>query len=473
MSDTEQKLDPALRRLSWILIVGLVAALLDTTVVNVAINTLRGELHASVETVQWVNTGYLLAMGMVVPLSGWSMQRFGAKTMWLVALSVFLIGSVLSGASWDIDSLIAFRVLQGLGGGLMFPILQTVLVQASGGRNVGKLMATVGLPAVVVPILGPVVGGLIISNTDWRWIFFINVPICLVGLVLAWFGVPKSARQGGGRLDVLGLVLLSPALVALLYGLSQVSVRGGFGDPGVIIPLAVGAVLLVLFCVHALRTRTEPVVDLRLFRSRSFAVSSMLLFLSGLSLYSAMFLLPLYFQQVEGYSALRTGAWLALQGVGSLASRNAFGRLTDRIGPRPVVLIGSVLTAVAMLVFTQASPDTSTVVLGAALVVFGVGLGGATVAVMVGAYQGLRPAAIPHASSATRILQQVGGSFGTTVLALILAGELAGRGAADKAGAFDVTFWWSFGFVLLAVVLALLLPGRARSREPETAPAAN
>ncbi len=468
MNATDQQLDPQLRKLSWILIVGLVAALLDTTVVNVAINTLRADLHASVPTIQWVNTGYLLAMGMVVPLSGWSMRRFGAKTMWLTALSVFLLGSVLSGAAWDIGSLIGFRVLQGLGGGLMFPILQTVLVRASGGRNIGRLMATVGLPAVVVPILGPVVGGLIISNADWRWIFFINVPVCLVGLVLAWRGVPDSPLEGDAKLDVIGLLLLSPALVALLYGLSQAANRG-FGDAAVVIPSAAGAVLLVAFCVHALRTSTEPVVELRLFRVRSFAVSSILLFLSGLSLYSAMLLLPLYFQQVNSDTPLEAGEWLALQGIGSLASRNALGRLTDRIGPRAVVLLGTAATALAMLVFTQAGPGLNPVLFGAALVLFGVGLGGATVAVMAGAYQGLAPADIPHASSATRILQQVGGSFGTTVLALILTHELASPATGGRAAAFDVTFWWSFGFVLLALLVALLLPRRARVASPASA----
>ena len=220
-------------RLAAILLVGAMAALLDTTIVNVAIQTIGRDLHAPLGTVQWVMTGYLLSYGMVIPLSGWALARFGGRATWLTALSVFLAASVAAGAAWNIGSLIAFRVVQGIGGGLLVPVLTTLLVQAAGGRPLGKLMATVSLPAVLVPILGPVAGGLIVSNLSWRWIFYVNVPICLTALVLAWRGMsPSRGTAAAPRLDVAGLALLSPAVALMLYGLAQVSGDGGFAHRG-------------------------------------------------------------------------------------------------------------------------------------------------------------------------------------------------------------------------------------------------
>jgi EmrB/QacA subfamily drug resistance transporter len=487
--------DPALIKLAVILLIGGIAAFLDTTIVNVAIAAIGHGLNAPVSAVQWVLTGYLLSFAMVVPLSGWALARFGGRATWMFSLSLFLAGSALCGAAWNIGSLIAFRVVQGIGGGMMVPILMTLLVQAAGGRNLGRLMSTVSLPVVVVPVLGPVVGGLIVSNLSWRWIFYVNVPICLVGLALAWRGLRPapaagSAPAGGagakaagaGRLDVVGLALLSPGLAALLYGLSQVSSHGGFGSPAVLIPAAAGLVAVTLFVVHARRLRRDPgpagarpaggggvispILDLRLLRSRPFTGSAILMFVFGLSLFGAMLLLPLYYQQVRGASALAAGLLLAPQGVGTLLPRLFIGRLTDRLGPRPVVLAGTVLAVAGTVPFALAGAHTSEVLLSLALVVRGAGLGAATIAVMASAYEGLAAADIPQASSVTRITQQVGGAFGASVLAVILerqAAAHAGGGLAGAAAAFGATFWWCLGLTLLAFPPALLLTSR-RSR---------
>ncbi|HXW88276.1 MAG TPA: MDR family MFS transporter [Streptosporangiaceae bacterium] len=471
------KLDPALLRLVLILIVGLIPSLLDTTIVNVAIDSVGRDLHTTVSTIQWVITGYLLSFGMVIPLSGWALSRFGSRTVWIFSLSVFLAGSVASGAAWDIGSLIGFRVLQGAGGGLMLPLLTTLITQAAGPDRLGRLMATVSLPVAVVPILGPVISGLIISSASWRWIFFVNAPICVAGLVLAWRGLPhdrpsdadradrgsRPAAAARPRLDVVGLLLLCPALAGLLYGLAQVSAHAGFGHPAVLIPIAAGATLLTGFIVHALRLPGEPLVDLRLFRSRGFAGASGLMFLAGLSIYGAMLLLPLYFQQARGYSALTAGLLIVPQGVGSILPRTIVGKLTDRLGPRPVSLAGIVLAGIGTVPFALATSHTSAYWLAAALVVRGAGLGAATIALMAGAFQGLTRSDLPHASSATRIAQQVGGAFGAAVLVVILASQIAAHAAAGPAAtaiAFGHTFWWCVGFTALAVIPALALPGR-------------
>ena len=465
-----ERLDPSVIKLIVVLLLGAIPSLLDTSIVNVAIAAIGRDLHTSVSTIQWVITGYLLSFAMVIPLSGWALARFGGRAVWTFSLALFMVGSIACGAAWNIGSLIAFRVVQGIGGGMMTPLITTLLVQAVGTSKIGRLMSAISLPIVVVPIFGPVIAGLIISNISWRWIFYVNVPICLVGLVLAWRELPAGRPQGGGsaasRIDVVGLALLPPALVALLFGLAEVGTDGGFAHAGVLVPLIVGVALLAAYCVHALRTSATPMVDLKLFRSRTFTGASTLLFLAGLSIYGAMLLLPLYFQQVRHDSALVAGLLMVPQGIGSIAPRTLAGRLTDSIGPRLVVLAGIALAAVGTIPFALAGLHTSYWLLGAALVVRGAGLGLATIAVMAGAFQGLSREQVPHASSATRILQFVGGSFGAAILVAVILDRYAvthaAAGAAGLATAFADTFWWCTGFTALAVIPALLLAGRLR-----------
>jgi EmrB/QacA subfamily drug resistance transporter len=459
---TADRLDPALLKLAGIVLVGAVAVQLDATIVNVAIDTLGRDLHAGLSTIQWVSTGYLLALAMVIPLTGWSVDRFGSKRMWMLSLALFLGGSVLCGLAWSAGSLIAFRVLQGIGGGLLFPLLQTILAQAAGPQRLGRLIAVIAVPALVAPIVGPVIGGLILDSLSWHWIFFINIPVCAIALLLAWRYMPDARARGEHPLDFLGLALLSPGLAAIVYGFSEAGTRGAFADGHVIAPLAIGSALVAAFAVHALRTRTEPLIDLRLFREPSFTASAGLMFLAGLSIFGAMLLLPLYYQQARDQSALEAGLLLAPQGLGMMIALPIVGRLTDRIGPRPIVLVGIALSTLGTIPYTQVGPDTSELALGAALVIRGAGLGALFVPATTAAYRGLRNEAIPRATSAVRIFQQVGGSFGTAVLAVILqhqAASHAGAGPAGLATAFGHTFWWTVGFTGLALVSAMLLPG--------------
>ncbi|WP_300610855.1 MDR family MFS transporter [Trebonia sp.] len=467
-----EPLDPAFVKLAVVLLVGVVMVVFDSTIVNVAIDVLASGLHTSVSNGQWTISGYVLALGMVVPVSGWASERFGAKQVWMGALALFMVGSILSSAAWDIAALIAFRVLQGIGGGLMLPILQNLLVEAAGGRKLGRIMALISLPTLFGPIVGPVVGGLIVSHLSWRWIFWVNVPFSVAGLVLAWRGLKRSIPRKGAYLDVTGLVLLSPGLAAILYAVTEIGIKGGFGYTAVVAPLAAGLVLLGAFVFHALRTRRPPLVDLRLFKVRSFSAATSLMFLSGFGVFGALLLLPLYYQQVRGQSALFAGLLLAPQGLGMLLTRSKAGSLTDRIGARPIVLAGVVLTAAGTAAYTQVGVHTNEILLGLSLVVRGAGLGAVTIPVMAAAYLGLRPGQVPHASTVTRIAQQVGGSFGTAILAMILSTQLHALGAhglAGQATAFGTAFWWSLGLTAIAVIPALALP-RQRKDQPDVPP---
>ncbi len=456
-----QGIDPQLKRLAWAVVVGGITVILDTTIVSVGLHELTTALDASVGTIQWVATAYLLAMFVTIPVTGWAQGRIGGKRLWLVGLTAFLVGSALCATAWSAASLIAFRALQGLGGGVLMPLMTTLIMQAAHGRNLGKLMATVSLPAALGPILGPVAGGLILHSLSWHWLFLVNVPIGVLGLVLAVRLIPADGPGRRVPLDVVGLALVSPGIVAVIYGLAQVGERGGFAHPAVLLPLIGGVGLLAAFVGWAWRRGPRALIDLRLFRHRALRASGTLLFLTGTALYGAMLLLPLYWQQVRGADALGAGLLLVPQGVGALASRTLAGRLTDAIGGRWVAVGGFAVLALATVPFALSDEHTSTVWLMAALLIRGLGLGAVVIPLMTGAFVGLERDEMPHASIVTRVAQQLGGSFGTAVLAVILVSATVGAaGLHDLAGAFDTAFWWATGFAVLASALSFLLPGR-------------
>lgn len=460
----ETSLPPEFYRLAVVLLTGVLAVVFDTTIVSVAVRALAGDLHTTVATIQWVTTGYLLALGVAVPLSGWLVDRLGGKRVWVLSLSIFLIGSLASSLAQNAPMLISSRLVQGIGGGLMLPVMQTLLVRAAGGRSLGKATSLIALPAMLGPILGPVIGGLIVENWSWRWVFWVNIPFCLAGLLLAWRLMPTETGNRTQRLDLIGLALLSPAIVALLYGLSQIGAVGGFGDGSVVVPLVIGIALLTSFVSYALRA-TAPLVDLRLFTVSSFASSTVLMFLSGFVLYGALLVMPLYFQDIRGQSPLHTGLLLAPQGIGILASRGLAGSLTDRIGSRWVVFVGLLLAAAGTVPFAHADTGTGTNqwLVMAALVVRGFGLGGVTLPLFATAYLGLDRTQIADASIITRAAQQIGGSFGSAVLVLVLANQLTHH-PADHINAYQTTFWFTIAFTLAAILLALRLPTRTPAK---------
>lgn len=458
-----EPLDPALLKLALAVLVGVIAAILDLTIVTVAINTLQHRLHTSVSTIQWVSTGYALAVAMTIPASGWVFERLGARRAWLLALTIFVAGSALCAAAWSVESLIAFRILQGIGGGMLLSLSQTILVNEAGRERLARVVPYIAIPSQVGPVLGPVVGGLILSNASWRFIFLINVPIVAVAMVLGWRTVPKTRTDHKRRLDFLGLVLLSPALALLVFGFSQAGVTGGFDRAEVIVPLIAGAVLLACYCVHALRSRVDPPLNLRYLRARGYSASSALMFASGITLFGALFLLPLYYQQARGASALEAGLLLAPQGVGVAVGTIVAGRLIDRmkLGHRMPALIGIALLTVTTIPFVFAGPGTSEVLLSIAVAIRGIGLGLALVPVTTASYMGLPREAIPSVTTGVRIFQQIGGALGTAVLALILQHSLpATPSPSGLAHAFEITFAWVLGLTAASFVPALLLPGR-------------
>jgi EmrB/QacA subfamily drug resistance transporter len=471
-------LDRALLMVASVVVVGAVMSILDTTVVNVAINTLARDFDTSLSTIQWVATGYTLALATVIPLTGWAADRFGTKRLYLMSISLFLLGSVMSGLAWSADSLIFFRVLQGLGGGMLMPAGMTILTRAAGPARVGRVMAIIGVPMLLGPIVGPILGGWLVDSFSWRWIFFINVPIGAVALVLSTRILPRDVPQPQHRLDWLGLALLSPGLAALIYGLAETNAAGGFGSPRVFGPALAGLCLLALFVRHALRT-PDALIDLRLFANRTFAAASGTLVLVIVAVFGGMLLLPLYLQTVRGESAMDTGLLLAPQGLGAMVAMPIAGKLTDRTGIGRIVPVGLAIVGVAFLGLTQLGADTSYWLFGATLFVLGLGMGATMMPTFSGAMQTLRRAAVAKASTTLNINQQVGASIGTAVLSVLLAHQLTSRLSGSGGGgggigatlppgvrerlapamadAFGATFWWALALVVVAFVVAILL----------------
>ncbi|GAA2391809.1 MDR family MFS transporter [Dactylosporangium salmoneum] len=452
-----EKLPRDLLALVGAILLGVFLVQMDSTMVNIALESFRRDFHADLGTVQWVSAAYLLAMSAVIPVAGWAIDRFGARTAWLTSLALFTLGSVLCGLAWSAGSLIAMRVVQGLGGGMLMPLFQTILVRRAGRQQLGAVMALVGAPLLLGPVLGPMLGGVLVEGPGWRWIFLINLPICLLAAWAAARVIPVERIERPARLDALGLALLSPALVGIVWSFSRAGTSGGFGSSVTLLSLATGLALLVAFVVHALRTR-EPVVDLRLFRDRNFAASSLLMFLAMVALLGTLLLIPLYYQQVHGFSPLHAGLLLAPNGIGSALSLTLAGKLTERVGLRPVAVTGGILLLVVALGLTRLSADTSQWVLAPLVLLGGAGFGAMLVPAQAGVYGELPPSAMPHATTAVRVFQQVGGSFGVAILAVTLQRNAAGaRSVADLGHAFGATAWWAVGAAALALLPALLL----------------
>lgn len=453
-------IDPATRRVAWSVIVGLIAPILDTTIVTIALETLGRDLDVPVSTIQWVSTGYLLALAVAVPLAGWAATRFGSRAAWISGLLIFLVGSVLCAAAWNAPSLIGFRIVQGLGAGLIMPLMTSILVTASRGVALGQVIALVSMPTALGPILGPVLGGVILNWLDWRWLFLINVPIVAVALYLAR-RIPgdRSAADSDdhhARLDVVGLLLLAPGLALVLLGLSNAHV--GLVRASVLVPILLGATALGTFVVRGVASPRAGIVDIRILAHRAVAASAAGLFAFGIASFGAMFLLPLFFQQVYGDSVLRAALCLIPQGVGAFVTRGLAGRLTDRFGGRWVAASGFVLVAAATVPFAVADAGTSPFWLMVALLFRGFGLGLLLSPIMAAGFIGVPDSARQDTSMLTRITQQLGGSFGTAILAVVVVS------AASVGAGFAAAFWWSAVLAVFGAALALMLPSSGALR---------
>jgi len=451
------RIDAYVWRISAVVIVGAIMSILDTTIVNVALATLGRELHASIDQIQWVVTGYMLSLAAVIPVTGWAARRFGAKRVYITSLVLFTMGSALCGLATSTTELIVFRVMQGIGGGMILPIGQLMMADAAGPKRMGRVMSIVAVPAMLAPILGPTIGGLILENASWRWIFFVNVPIGVIAVIAAVRALPRIETGPAGRLDARGLALMATGLPLLTYGLAEIGATASFTSPKVVIPCLLGIVLIASFAVHALRI-PQPLLDLRLFRRPTFASASFAMFCLGAALFGGLILLPLYWQDVRHMSVVDTGLLTAPQGLGMALVLPLSGKLTDRVGGGPPALFGVILTTVATVPFGLIGAHTSVLLLSIAMLIRGMGIGFAFMPAMSAAFASLHRSELANATPQLNVLQRVGGSIGTAVLAVVLQRALAGTHTdAGAAAAYGTAFWASAGITALAILPCIVL----------------
>ena len=462
--EKQTHMDAALRRTIAVVLLGGIMGILDGSMVLVAVRTIAEDTGAPLGAVGWVGTAYLLAVTATVPVGAWAVDRYGGKRFWLAGLVVFFAGSLGSALAPQLGVLIAFRVLQGIGAGILDPLMLTLLARAAGPSRSGRVMGIMGIVGSAGPVAGPIVGGALLQVLDWRWLFLVNLPIVIVALVLAVRVLAPDAPAAGTpvrRLDVIGVALVGPAVSAAVLGLSWIEREHTVLTWPVLVPLALAAAGLVAYTWHALR-RHEPLLDLRLLAVRGVAASLVTAGTNGLATFGALFLIPLSYQQVHGVGPATAGLLLAPLGAASMVAMPVSGRLSDRLGARRVAVAGGIVAlAGSVLLATQPAGEGLAVSVAGALVL-GLGLGTVGAPAIGSVFRTVPPESASQGSALLYVFNQLGAALGIAVGAL-----LVGEPDAASIGGFRPGFWLLVVAVAVGLVASTRLPGRSRHDAPE------
>ncbi|MCQ8242327.1 DHA2 family efflux MFS transporter permease subunit [Rhizosaccharibacter radicis] len=440
--------------------IGSFMAQLDATVVNVSLSSLSHALRAPFSTVQWTMSGYLLALALLLPLNGWLVGRHGVRRVYLGCFGAFTVASVLCGLAWSAPSLIAFRLMQGMCGGLLAPMAQLIVARAAGSQ-MPRVASLVTIPILLAPLLGPVVAGAILHVASWRWLFLLNLPVGVLAFGLAFFLLPDDRADARPRsLDLAGLVLLSPGLVLFLFGIDHL--RQAYGAPMLVAALAA----FVLFWWRARRKGRTALIDPGLLRLPDFSAAMIVLFLMNGVSFAGQMLVPAFLIQRGGASPAEAGWLLMPLGLGAMSAFPLMGRLTDRFGIRRVAVGGAALSLLAtlplvLLGWTGLQPA----ILAVALFLRGAGSGAIGIPGSSAAYAAVPKHDLPMAATALNIGQRLGGPVLSTICASFLAWRVAAApGDAGTSVAFGEAFTLLCIPHALMLLAALRLPHRLARR---------
>ena len=433
---------------------GMFMNLLDLTIVNVAVPVLASELDASAQEVQWVVTAYLLAVAVGIPVSGWAGDRFGTKLVFVLALAFFTIGSALCAVAWNIESLIVFRGLQGLGGGFLMPVSQTMVFRAFPQQERSKAAGILVVPTTFAPASGPLIGGIILDYLAWPWIFLVNIPVGVIGIVLALAFLREQREDAPGRIDIPGLTLASGGLAVFLYGLAEAGGRG-FGDPVVLGFGGAGLALLAAFVWVELRTE-EPLIDVRLFANRLFALANASQAVAFMGFSATLFLLPLILQLERGLSPFESGLATFPQAIGVMVMAPLLARIYPIVGPRRLVAVGLLAASATTVPLILMDLETDLWWVRGTMFARGMGFSMMLVPLQTAAFAQISMADTGRATAALNATRQVAQSFGVAIIATVLTSRLAHYGAAlgpvdSVAGSVSA---FSDGFVVTAIFIA-------------------
>ena len=407
--------------------IGSFMSILDSTIVNVALPSVLREFNENLERGQLVLTGYLLALAAVIPLSGFLGERLGLKRVYMVTLAFFTIGSAFCGLSWNLSSLIGFRVIQGLGGGMLQPLGMALVFTTITPLERGKFMGMLGLPMLLAPLLGPTLGGYLAEYVSWRMIFLINLPIGAVNLVLAHILLKERPRRHDARFDRTGFMLTLCAFPGILLALSEGS-HYGWGSPLVLGLLAFGLCSLAVLILYE-RRKDDPLLQVRLFANPMFSLAMSINFVTQFSLFGIQYLLPLFLQQERGLGAAQTGLILLPSGFTSFAMMNTSGRLYNRVGPRRLAVTGLSVLMVTTFLLSRSTASTSLVWIAFVASMRGVAMGLCMMPVQTAAYNTVPQALMTRATSMVNMLFRIFGSTSTAMLTAVLVLSLRFHGA--------------------------------------------
>lgn len=439
--------------------IGLFMAILDNTIVNVALPQMETSFHTSFQTITWVVTAYLLAQAAVIPITGYVSDRVGSKTVFLFCLALFTLGSGLCAIAPSEGLLIAFRVLQGIGGGALFPLALAIVFRVFPPTERGLAGALIGVPVLLAPAFGPTIGGYLTTTFDWSAIFTVNVPIGIIAVLLGFFVLRGRAADEAQtiqeasepprrqRFDVVGLILSMVGFTALVYGISEAAnygwndtlfdhfhVLGATLDMSVVRYLILGGVLLVAFVVNELFV-SDPVLDVRLFANYTFAMTNILLWAIGGLLFGSILLIPLFFETVQNASALSTGEILISQGVAAAVITPIAGKLYNRVGPRILATAGFILLTVGTIGFINLDVNTTGASVQVWLILRGLGLGLTNIPLQTLVLSVVSNRAMARASSLVTVTRQVASAIGIAALT-----TFATQQGKDQASSIMTTF---------------------------------
>lgn len=421
-------------QITAVVALGLFMAILDNTIVSVTLPQMRAAFRTDYATITWVATAYFLAQAAVIPIVGYLSDRIGSKIVFISALTLFTLGSLLCALAPNEQALIAFRVFQGIGGGALMPVAFAITYRIFPPNERGAVTAVIGIPVLMAPAFGPTIGGFLTTNFDWNAIFTVNIPIGLVALILAFLVLPgrqtehaEQERQAGkNRFDVIGLVLSMVGFAALVYGISSAGTKG-WGDQEVLTYILIGAVVLVAFIIVELRV-SDPVIDMRLFTNYTFTISNVLLWVVTAVLFGSLFLLPIFFENVQGQTALTTGEYLISQGLATGVGMAISGALYNRVGPRVLAVCGLLTLVAGMYGLTQLQVDTDGWSIQIWLVLRGLGLGFLNTPLQTLAMSVVSNRAMAKASSLLSVARQVFGAVGVALLTTYLTQQATAHG---------------------------------------------
>ena len=401
---------------------GTFMVVLDTTVVNVSLRHIAGNLSASIEETTWALTSYLAANAIILPITGWLANFFGRRRLLLISVVGFTAASVLCGLSTSLTILILWRVVQGLTGGVMQPLAQAIMLEAFPPRERGKAMAFFGLGVVVAPVLGPVLGGWLTDNWSWRWVFYVNLPIGLVAFLMTRANIfdPPYIKRSTARIDYWGIGLLAIGIAALQIGLDQGQSEDWFASRLITLLLVTAVVGLAAFVFHALTTRT-PVVDLRLFKEPTYAMGVVLITVMGFGLYGSLVLMPVLLQTLLGYPALEAGIAMAPRGLGSVVAMPLVGIMIGKVDPRKLVGLGFAVNAVTLFWMGWLNLQAGFWDIFWPQFVQGIGMGLLFVPLTTITMDRIRPELMGAATSLFNLMRNIGGSIGIAAIETLLA----------------------------------------------------